>query len=240
MKKIIGLVLITLSFLSTLAVADVMRYGENFCSDPRFTCITVKSGQTWAKLWPDAYQRELVKRLNRMNINLYAGMVIAVPNNLGKLSLKDIAPFAATIPAPGHKLIVVEPSALAWGAYNAEGKLQYWGPISAGRIYCPDVGRACRTSIGDFNFYRKDDADCTSKIFPVDKAGGAPMPFCMFFHGGYAMHGSPEVPGYHASHGCVRMYPEDAKWLNENFIDLPLDENGKGTEVIINPYTTDS
>ena len=40
----------------------------------------------------------------------------------------------------------------------------------------------------------------------------------MFFHGGFALHGSYEVPGYHASHGCVRMFVNDAKWLNEEFV----------------------
>ncbi|HRE32879.1 MAG TPA: L,D-transpeptidase, partial [Candidatus Berkiella sp.] len=53
--------------------------------------------------------------------------------------------------------------------------------------------------------------------YPVGK-GGAPMPYCMFFHGGYALHGSNSVPSYNASHGCVRMAPEDAQWLNEDFV----------------------
>ena len=43
--------------------------------------------------------------------------------------------------------------------------------------------------------------------------GGAKMPYCMFYDGGYAIHGSYEVQGYHASHGCVRTYIEDARWL---------------------------
>jgi lipoprotein-anchoring transpeptidase ErfK/SrfK len=55
----------------------------------------------------------------------------------------------------------------------------------------------------------------------------------MFFHGGYAFHGSNEIPGYNASHGCVRIFSEDARWLNQEFIDLP--EEG-GTKVIIQEY----
>jgi lipoprotein-anchoring transpeptidase ErfK/SrfK len=39
----------------------------------------------------------------------------------------------------------------------------------------------------------------------------------MFFHRGYALHGSYDVPGYNASHGCVRMFVKDAKWLNQEF-----------------------
>ena len=48
------------------------------------------------------------------------------------------------------------------------------------------------------------------------------MPYCMFFHGGYALHGSNFVPDYNASHGCVRMSPDDAQWLNEDFVQEGL------------------
>jgi peptidoglycan hydrolase-like protein with peptidoglycan-binding domain len=35
----------------------------------------------------------------------------------------------------------------------------------------------------------------------------------MYFTGGYALHGSPSVPAYPASHGCVRLANADADWL---------------------------
>jgi peptidoglycan hydrolase-like protein with peptidoglycan-binding domain len=35
----------------------------------------------------------------------------------------------------------------------------------------------------------------------------------MYFKGGYAVHGSRSVPGYPASHGCVRVSYEDEDWL---------------------------
>ena len=41
----------------------------------------------------------------------------------------------------------------------------------------------------------------------------------MFFYGGYALHASPVVPGYNDSHGCIRLFYEDAKWLNKQFIE---------------------
>jgi len=37
---------------------------------------------------------------------------------------------------------------------------------------------------------------------------------------GFALHGSYEVPGYNASHGCVRIFVDDAEWLNEDFTDI--------------------
>ena len=43
----------------------------------------------------------------------------------------------------------------------------------------------------------------------------SPMPHSIFFHGGYAIHGSYEISrlGGPASHGCVRLHPENAATL---------------------------
>ena len=43
----------------------------------------------------------------------------------------------------------------------------------------------------------------------------APMPYAIFFHGGYAIHGSYDIDnlGYPASHGCIRLHPDDAAEL---------------------------
>lgn len=43
----------------------------------------------------------------------------------------------------------------------------------------------------------------------------APMPHAIFFHRGYAVHGTTEVGrlGNPASHGCVRLHPENAALL---------------------------
>jgi peptidoglycan hydrolase-like protein with peptidoglycan-binding domain len=35
----------------------------------------------------------------------------------------------------------------------------------------------------------------------------------MYFYGGYAIHGSPSVPGYPASHGCVRIPLHISPWM---------------------------
>src|SRR6516165_5086470 len=43
----------------------------------------------------------------------------------------------------------------------------------------------------------------------------SPMPHSIFFHGGYAIHGSYEVGrlGGPASHGCIRLHPQNAATL---------------------------
>ncbi|HWJ17814.1 MAG TPA: L,D-transpeptidase [Geobacterales bacterium] len=41
---------------------------------------------------------------------------------------------------------------------------------------------------------------------------GSPMPYSIFFTGGYAIHGSYDIRnlGYPASHGCIRLHPQNA------------------------------
>ena len=45
----------------------------------------------------------------------------------------------------------------------------------------------------------------------------SPMPYSIFFHGGYAIHGSYEIShlGRPASHGCIRLHPANAAMLFE-------------------------
>jgi hypothetical protein len=160
----------------------------------------------------------LVKKINRMNTPLHKGMVIAVPKDLSTANLMDFAPFPKKDTSSGTEFIRVDLSDLAWAAYDHDGNLVNWGPISGGKGYCPDTRKRCGTIKGTFTFYRKQGAGCVSSKYPIPR-GGAPMPYCMHFKGGYALHGSPTVPGYNASHGCVRLFKEDAEWLNHNFVD---------------------
>ena len=45
------------------------------------------------------------------------------------------------------------------------------------------------------------------------KYNNAPMPWSVFYYGGYAIHGTTEISrlGQPASHGCVRLHPDNAK-----------------------------
>ena len=47
------------------------------------------------------------------------------------------------------------------------------------------------------------------------KYHGSPMPYAMFFRGGYAIHGTDAVGalGQRASHGCIRLHPAHARAL---------------------------
>ncbi len=124
------------------------------------------------------------------------------------------APFPSQI--SGGNIVKVDLGKLAWAAYDGSGSLVKWGRASGGKSYCPDIGRGCRTVTGTYTIFSKKGPGCKSSRFPVGK-GGAPMPYCMHFKGGYALHGG-KVPNYNASHGCVRVPYGDAQWLNTNFV----------------------
>lgn len=228
--------IITIIFVALMPTAwSQSRYGETLCNQSDYFCIKIKSGDSWSSLFANDETKDIVKRINRMNTRLRAGMIIAIPKNLDRLSIYDVSPFPRYIENLGEKTIFVSQQKLAWAAYDADGELIWWGPISSGSGHCPGVYGGCTTPTGEYRIIRKQDIDCISTAFPQradGNNGGAQMPFCMHFFRGFALHGSEEVPGYRASHGCVRMFTEDARWLNEEFVDLP-GGGSKGTRVVI-------
>jgi len=193
-------------------------YSTKLCSDPDYVCIKTKNGDTWNKLFPNASEQNLLRRLNRINIELHPGVVLAIPNNLGQLDITHFSPFAARIDPQYRTTIVLDLNDQAFAAYDTSGSLLRWGPISAGNDWCPDVHRGCHTPQGVYTVNSKGGPGCISSKYPIPR-GGAPMPYCMYFRGGYALHGS-FLPGYNASHGCVRLFYDDAQWLNQQFVEV--------------------
>jgi L,D-transpeptidase ErfK/SrfK len=227
MKVYISIIASVLAlFLTIPAFAESMFYGARLCHDTaNFACHRVRSGETWESLFSPREQ-DVVMRVNRIGIRLQPGMILAIPRNLDSVSAMDFSPFPHEISAPGERIVMVSLSQMAWGAYDSNGELVKWGPASSARGYCPDEHRSCNTVTGHFAIYNKEGPECKSRKFPIGR-GGAPMPWCMYFHGGFALHGSYEVPGYNASHGCVRLFVDDAEWLSQDFTDI-------GTPVIVN------
>lgn len=128
-----------------------------------------------------------------------------------------------------EKVVLVDPNVHTWGAYE-NGSLVKAGLASAGADYCPDIGRKCHTSVGSFRVYSLGEPGCKSRKFPIPR-GGSPMPYCMYFAHGMALHGVPdsEIGEGNYSHGCVRLQVADAEWLRYNFVKI-------GTKVVVKPY----
>lgn len=83
-----------------------------------------------------------------------------------------------------------------------DGQRQYSWPVSTAR-------RGYRTPIGTYRpqrMYRR---------YFSRKYDNSPMPYSIFFHGGYAIHGTNDLKrlGRPASHGCIRLNPGHAARL---------------------------
>ena len=204
---------------SPKAVSKTHPYGQHLCQEPNFYCHTPKSGETWKQLLPDKRERELTMRLNRTNLELTNHKRIVIPKNFDDITLNSLSPFPLYITPPSRDSLFVNLHEQAFAAYNRSGALIHWGPISSGKSWCEDNNAACNTYPGSFKIYRKQGAACKSSVYPKKTNGGAPMPWCMHYKGGYAIHGST-LPGHPASHGCIRVFYDDAKWLNQNFLKI--------------------
>ena len=146
------------------------------------------------------------------------------------------APLPEFISPPKEKLIMVFPKDHVWGAYSAKGKLIRWGIATAGDDTCRDSSESCKTKIGSFRIYSTGNESCVSNKYPTP-SGGAPMPYCMFFSAGQAIHGSHDVEFNNVSHGCVRVHVDDAKWLRYQFVEGPKQSNNyRGTRIQITSY----
>ncbi|MCX6740700.1 MAG: L,D-transpeptidase [Candidatus Parcubacteria bacterium] len=245
------LIFFLITCTSTLAKAQLLEYGTALCGDTvSFYCHTVgmttttvevKTSEgvnlkekevleTWELLWGDTVERHIVMNINRRNTPLKKGDKISVPCDMSGKTFMDFSPYPLKIEPTGSKFLIWDPSLLAYGAYDAEGNLIRWGAGVGGKDYCPDVKRGCRTKTGEFRIISKQGPSYRSGRYPIGCSGKkcALMPYAMFFASGYAFH-TGKVPGAHASHGCVRLFAEDAKWLNQNFVEV-------GMRVIIKPY----
>ncbi|MDA8870691.1 L,D-transpeptidase [Rhizobiaceae bacterium] len=82
------------------------------------------------------------------------------------------------------------------------GRTLHTWPVSSGRS-------GYTTPTGSYKVGRMH------KEYYSRKYDGAPMPYAMFFRGGYAIHGTNAISrlGQVASHGCIRLHPSNAAKL---------------------------
>jgi lipoprotein-anchoring transpeptidase ErfK/SrfK len=66
------------------------------------------------------------------------------------------------------------------------------------------TGSFGRTPAGDYKVYAKS-------LYSWSVPFHVWMPYAAYFHGGIALHQSPDVPSYPASHGCVRLPDGEAQ-----------------------------
>ena len=111
---------------------------------------------------------------------------------------------------------------------EVDGALRYQWPVSTARW-------GYRTPNGSYRPERLERKWFSSKY------DNSPMPYSIFFHGGYAIHGSYEIKhlGRPASHGCIRLLPANAAVLfalvRENMSDTRIVVIGEGPSGMVRP-----
>jgi lipoprotein-anchoring transpeptidase ErfK/SrfK len=105
--------------------------------------------------------------------------------------------------APSHAAILVQIEKSTQTMYvSVDGVTRHQWPVSTGR------GRF-GTPSGVFRPLRLERRWFSRRYY------NSPMPYSVFFHKGYAIHGTTELHrlGGPASHGCVRLHPRNAATL---------------------------
>jgi len=99
-----------------------------------------------------------------------------------------------------------------------DGELQHRWRVSTGRSGFETPGGVYRPQRLEREWYSKQYDD-------------APMPHAVFFHNGYAIHGTYDKRhlGQQASHGCIRLHPEHA----EELFDLVEEHGASRTRIEI-------
>jgi lipoprotein-anchoring transpeptidase ErfK/SrfK len=137
------------------------------------------------------------------------------------------SPFPSTWPAAEAqaKAIVVHQPMQAFGAYE-NGRLVRWGPVSTGRKETPTPDGAFNLTWRARSRRSTDNQDWLLEwYFNFVNARG--VSFHLF-----------DLPGYPASHACVRLLLRDAKWLYGWGEEWNLDDSRRevmmpGTPVLI-------
>lgn len=147
--------------------------------------------------------------------------------NMGTISMKSyiiagavaVASFAAAASSSYASSLVAQVNLSKQTMTITEnGWVRYeWKVSTARRGYSTPVGSYSAKSL---------DIDHRSR-----KYHNSPMPYSVFFKGGYAVHGTNEVRnlGRPASHGCVRLHPQNAA----TFFSLVKNAGLSNTRIVI-------
>ena len=165
-------------------------------------------------------------KINRTDRNhLRAGNSLIVP--VSGADLMRLAPFPADlgIAKAITKLLLVSRRVQAFGAYEW-GKLVRWGPTSTGKKSTPTPAGLYHT-----NWKAKETRSSVNQSWVL------PWCFNLDNFSGVSFH-KFDLPGYPASHGCVRLLEEDAKWIYDWAEQWTLSKSDKsiltfGTPVLI-------
>lgn len=172
-------------------------------------------------------ERYAILALNRLDSkNKWNADTLVVPAKIDT-TLMEYSPFPMQIDvlSPVKKFVVFSYPIQAYGVYS-NGTLVKWGPTSMGK-------KSAKTKTGlTFANWKKQLA-----ISTVSSEWKLPYNFNIFNLDGIGWH-QYDLPGYPASHSCLRLLMNDAKWLYGYADTWVLNPGGattkaKGTPVLV-------
>lgn len=161
-------------------------------------------------------QKDIIFAINRIDGGrLRPGAKLVIPDTLVKDLLK-YAPFPEIfeILAPIPKVLLISQRIQGFALYE-NGMLIKWGPVSSGKKSTPTP-----------NGLHYANYKSLRKISTVNQAWIMPYYFNFMNFYGVGLH-EYDLPGYPASHACVRLYKEDAQFIYDWAEQWKLDKSGQ-------------
>lgn len=149
-----------------------------------------------------AVQKEIILSLNRIDERrLKPGLELIIPDEVSE-NFFDYSPFPEQLNLLDSipKTLVINQRIQAFGIYE-NGYLCYWGPVSSGKESTPTPN-----GLHYANFKAK------RKVSTVNPSWILPYYFNFMNFEGVGVH-QYTMPGFPASHACVRLYMDDAKYI---------------------------
>lgn len=147
-----------------------------------------------------------VLKVNRVDFaHVRARDSLVIPDHLREMPATDSlrhSPFPLVAPVINSlpQLLLVSLRVQAFGAYE-HGKLLRWGPVSTGRKEMP-------TPVGPYHVNWKDK----ERVSTENEEWLLTWYMNLDNLSGLSLH-QYNLPGYAASHACIRLLEEDARWL---------------------------
>lgn len=204
--------------------------------------VKIRKEDSFPKIFGEKFK--LIARFNRMDKNQFKiGKAVKIPDDL--IMLENWTPMPQEyLPAKNYeKYILVRLDEQFLGLYS-QGKLVFDAPISSGRIKqaCNSNEKKCSMTPSGFFKVLGGDKNHKSSLYKDPEGKPYPMDYAIRFYVNeagvqYWLHRG-ELPGYPASHGCIRLamedikklfelvfekYPEGDFWLSRNSKSIPVE-----------------
>lgn len=179
-------------------------------------------------VWDSLYtpsEKKLIYALNRIEkVRVGAGVTLLVPDTISK-DLMFYSPFPEDLDLFDSipKTVLIAQRIQAFGLYE-NGKLIKWGPVSSGKQSTPTPN-----GLHYANYKAK------RKVSTVNSSWILPYYFNFMNFEGVGVH-QYLLPGFPASHACVRLDMDDAMFIYDWAEQWQLDSRGRSIEKNGTPF----